>query len=374
VNAEPVAGPVLVVTNDFPPRIGGIETFVAAACAMLAEQPSKGPTPAVVVLTASQPGSDTFDRTVPFPVVRTDRMLLPTGATRRAAVRLLTGYGCTRVLFGAAAPLSLLAPALRTAGAERIVALSHGHETWWATLPGARSLLRQMVAGVDRLGVISTFTADRIGAVLPQSDRAKLIRIPPPVDAAFFAVTRPERPARRCLAAGRLIRQKGFDTLLEAWRLSRPDDEAELVIVGAGPQRRSLERQADRLGRSVRFAGPVPHDRMPGLMADADMFALPVRTRLAGLNPEGLGLVCAEAAAAGLPVVVGESGGTAETVRAGETGWLVPPADPAALAVRLQEMIADPARARLMGEAGRRHAADRFCHALVRAALLTALG
>ncbi len=137
----------LVVTNDFPPRIGGIESFVSAACGFLDDD--------VIVLTSAAPGSERFDATLPFEVHRRRGPLLPTPFTSREAVRLLERAGADRVLFGAAAPLALLAPALRAAGAVRIVALTHGHETWWARVPVARSLLRRIGDEVDALSTIS---------------------------------------------------------------------------------------------------------------------------------------------------------------------------------------------------------------------------
>ena len=124
----------LVVTNDFPPRIGGIESFVAQACHLLDDD--------VAVLTSGPPGASTTDATRPYPVVRAGGLLLPTPAVARQAAGLLRDVGAIRVLVGAAMPLGLLVPALRRAGAEVAVALTHGHEVWWAALPGARTAAR----------------------------------------------------------------------------------------------------------------------------------------------------------------------------------------------------------------------------------------
>ena len=131
------------MTNDFPPRIGGIESFVHDLCRLLDDD--------VVVLTSGPDGAAAADLGRPHPVVRTGSVLLPTPAAARRAVRLLHRSGATRVLFGAAAPLGLLAPTLRRAGATRVVALTHGHEVWWARVPGSRSLLRRIGDACDHL-------------------------------------------------------------------------------------------------------------------------------------------------------------------------------------------------------------------------------
>lgn len=359
----------LIISNDFPPRIGGIESYVRELCRLLDDD--------VVVLT-SQNGRSGADRrhdaSLPFPVVRHGRVLLPTTAVGRIAAGLLAEYGATRVIFGAAAPLSLLAPALRGAGARRLVALSHGHEIWWARLPVTRRLLGRMADEVDAFGVISDFTGRRIAPALSPAGRARLVRLPPPVDTVRFRpadanLVDPEVGALdppRCIAVGRFVRQKGFDTLLSAWRqvLDGPAAalEPELVLVGDGPQRARLHVQVEALalGDSVRFTGAVRHEQVASQLHTAQVFALPVRTRWAGLNPEGLGLGFCEAAAAGLPVVLGRSGGAPETVRDGRSGFVVSADDPTALAARLSLLLADRDLARRMGAAGRLHAVDQF--------------
>jgi phosphatidyl-myo-inositol dimannoside synthase len=149
----------------------------------------------------------------------------------------------------------------------------------------------------------------------------------------------------------------------------------ELTLVGDGPQRLRLERLVADLGLSgcVRLTGALPRSGVVAELQRAHAFALPVRTRLAGLNPEGLGLAALEAAACGLPVVVGRSGGAPETVRDGRTGYVVPPADHYAVAARLVELLADPARSRTMGEAGRRFVAEQFSADRARRTLRAAL-
>jgi phosphatidylinositol alpha-1,6-mannosyltransferase len=349
----------LVVSNDFPPRIGGIESFVADVCALLDND--------VVVLTSSAPGAQAHDRALPYPVFRTAGLLLPTRSSTRTAVDLLRSSGATRVVFGAAAPLSLMAGPLRSAGALRQLGLSHGHETWWASVPGARTLLRRMADELDHLATISDYAAGRIAPALSASARQRMIRLAPPVDTALFRPDSTVRERPRCVAVGRFVTQKGFVTLLEAWQLvvgrwpaSRP--RPELVLVGDGPLRRRLNTMvtSNGLAEVVRFTGPLPRAEVVGQLRASDVFALPVRTRLAGLNPEGLGLGFIEAAACGLPVVVGDSGGAPETVLHGRSGYVVRSTDHREIAARLSELLTDPDRARRMGRIGREHVVARY--------------
>lgn len=345
----------LVVTNDFPPTVGGIEAFVDQICHLLGD---------VVVLTRDHPEAAQNDRRLAFPVHRHGRLLLPTPDTLRRATDLMDRHDATRVVFGAAAPLGLLAGPLRRAGARRQLAVSHGHETWWARVPATRPLLRRIGDEVDAVSYISDFTRGAIAGALSPAARHAMVRLAPPVDTVRFRPrTPPDRPT--VIAAGRFIAQKGFDGLLTAWahllgRWSGPPPE--LILVGDGPQRRHLVSRARRLhpAGTVRFTGAVAHARMPELLASAHVFALPVRTRLGGLNPEGLGLVYAEAAACGLAVIAGDSGGTRDTVLVGESGFLVHPDDPLALAEHLGELLTDLPRAGAMGEAGRHHVQQRF--------------
>ncbi len=163
-------GRVLVVTNDFPPRLGGIERLVHQLCGDL-------PPDRVVVHTSSTPGDRAYDRNLPYPVVRDPaRMLLPTRAVRRRVVETFQRHGCHRVVFGASAPLGLLGPALRDAGAEHIQALTHGHEVWWAALPGTRQLLRRIGDSTDDLTYVSEYCRDRIAPALSPAARTRFRR------------------------------------------------------------------------------------------------------------------------------------------------------------------------------------------------------
>ena len=361
-----------MVSNDFPPRIGGIESFVSDLCELLDRD--------VVVLTSGPPGAAATDADRGYPVVRHGGLLLPTPAVARAAATLLRRSGADRVLFGSAVPLGLLAPGLRRAGARQVVGLTHGHEVWWSRVPVARSLLRRVGDGCDHLTTISDFTTGAVADALSPAAQDRLLRMPPPVDLSRFTPGRTPSGRARCVAVGRFVRQKGFDTLLRAWRLVLdrwpPATPApELVLVGDGPQRARLTGLAAalRLGDTVRMTGALSRDGVLAELRAARVFALPVRSRWQGLYAEGLGLAAVEAAACGLAVVVGRSGGAPETVQDGRTGVVVAPEDPRALAAAVRPLLLDPARAARLGAAGRAHVGARFGSDAVRSTLRAAL-
>jgi phosphatidyl-myo-inositol dimannoside synthase len=355
----------LIVTNDFPPRPGGIQAFVHSMALRL----DLGK--AVVYASTWKDRSEVaaFDAEQPFSVVR-DRttMLLPTPAVTRRAVRLLREHGCSSVWFGAAAPLGLMAPALRRAGARRIVATTHGHEAAWAGLPIARELLRRIGESTDVVTYLGEYTRSRIAGALTPAAAARMVQLPPGVDEKTFhpgsggAAVRErlglaDRPVIVCVS--RLVRRKGQDTLIRAMpAILRRIPDAALLIVGGGPYRGELERLAERTGvaDSVRFTGAVPWDELPAHYGAGDVFAMPCRTRRAGLDVEGLGIVYLEASATGLPVVAGDSGGAPDAVRDGETGWVVrggAPQAPQEAAERIVTLLADLALRRRLGERGR---------------------
>lgn len=350
-------GRVLVVTNDFPPRPGGIQSFVHGLASRL-------PPSGVVVLTSRWRGWQEWDADQPYEVVRADTsVLLPTPAVRRQAVELLRARDCSAVWFGAAAPLGLLGPALRRAGAERLVATTHGHEVGWSMLPAARGLLRRIAASVDVVTYLGEFTRRHLAAAMGRhADR--LARLTPGVDASVFrpgcgmgvraSLGLADRPVVVCVS--RLMPRKGQDVLLRALPLvhaSVPD--AALLLVGGGPSRGDLERYVDRHGlrEHVVFTGSVPAAELPAYYGAGDVFAMPCRSRLGGLDVEGLGMVYLEAAACGLPVVAGRSGGAPDAVLDGETGVVVDGASVAAVADAIGELLSDPSRANAIGERGR---------------------
>jgi phosphatidylinositol alpha-1,6-mannosyltransferase len=347
----------LVVTNDFPPRPGGIQAYVHALAV-------RQPTGSVVVYAPAWPGSTTFDAAQPFPVVRhPTSLMLPVPGVLRRARAVARAEGCTAVWFGAAAPLALLAPHLRAAGLERFVASTHGHEVGWAMLPGARAMLRRIGSGVDIVTYLGEYTRRRLGPAL--GGRARLAHLPPGVDTESFrpgldaaAVRRrlglADRPTVVCVS--RLVPRKGQDVLVRALpEIRRRVPGAALLVVGGGPDLARLRRLAERHGvtADVRFTGSVRWAELPEHYAAGQVFAMPCRTRRGGLDVEGLGLVYLEASATGLPVVAGSSGGAPDAVRPGETGYVVDGRSVAAVVDRVAGLLADPGAARAMGEKGR---------------------
>ncbi|EFE77960.1 glycosyltransferase family 4 protein [Streptomyces filamentosus] len=358
----------LVVTNDFPPRQGGIETFVRAMT-------DRFPADSVVVYTSAEPASAAHDAALPYPVVRDPaRMLLPVPRVAARAAELARRHGCDSVWFGAAAPLGLMADRLRReSGVRRAVATTHGHEVWWARTPGARALLRRIGERTDAVTYLGAATRTPIAAALGPAAARRMVRLAPGVDAEAFAVRPGARDAVRTpvncirerygigarpviLCAARLVPRKGQDTLIRALpAVLRAVPDAVLLLTGDGPYARTLHRLAAATGvaDAVVLVGGRPHPEMPEHYAAADVFAMPCRTRRRGLEVEGLGIVFLEAAAAGLPVLVGDSGGAPDTVRDGETGYVVDGRDTAAVADRLVALLRDRAAAAAMGEKGR---------------------
>lgn len=356
----------LIVTNDFPPRPGGIQAFLHNMALRL------DPDRVVVYASTWKRGREgaeataAFDAEQPFPVVRDPTtMLLPTPRVTRRAAGLLREHGCRSVWFGAAAPLGLMAPALRRAGAERLVATTHGHEAGWAQLPVARGLLRRIGEGTDTITYLGEYTRARIAAALTPEAAARMVRMPPGVDEKTFhpdsggdavraGLGLTDRPVVVCVS--RLVKRKGQDTLIAAMpRILAEEPEAVLLIVGGGPYEKDLRRLARTTGvaDSVRFTGPVPWAELPAHYGAGDVFAMPCRTRRGGLDVEGLGIVYLEASATGLPVVAGDSGGAPDAVLDGETGWVVHGGDAEKTAARVLTLLSDEALRRRMGAAGR---------------------
>jgi phosphatidylinositol alpha-1,6-mannosyltransferase len=313
-----------------------------------------------------------WDAAQPFEVIRHDtKVLLPTPAVRRHAVEVFRDHGCTDVWFGAAAPLGLLAPALRAAGAQRIVATTHGHEIGWGAIPGARALLRRIAGDVDVLTYLGDYTRTRLtDAIGPHADR--LQRLAPGVDTDMFnpdvdgAAKRAElgwadRPVVVCVS--RLMPRKGQDVLVRALPgIRRRVGDVGLLLVGGGPSRSRIESLVKEygVGDSVHITGSVPFEQLPSYYRAGDVFAMPCRERLRGLDVEGLGMVFLEAAACGLPVVAGRSGGSTDAVLDGENGSLVDGSDIADVAAAVGELLLDKPKAQAMGVRGREWVTERW--------------
>jgi phosphatidylinositol alpha-1,6-mannosyltransferase len=343
----------LVVTNDFPPRPGGIQAFVHSLAV-------RQPPGEVVVYASSWKGAAEFDAAQPFPVVR-DRtsVLLPTPRALRAVRAVARAEGCDRVWFGAAAPLGLLA---RSLDLSRSVASTHGHEVGWALAPGTRQVLTRIGRSVDVVTYLGAYTRERLAPALPG---VRLEQLPSGVDTALFrpgaggdAVRERHgltgRPVIVCVS--RLVPRKGQDVLVRALPLvQQAIPDAALLIVGGGPSLPKLTALAEVEGvaSSVVLTGSVPWEELPAHYDAGDVFAMPCRSRLRGLEVEGLGIVFLEASATGLPVVAGRSGGSPDAVLDGVTGHVVDGTSVPEVAERLVELLSDPSAARAMGQAGR---------------------
>jgi phosphatidylinositol alpha-1,6-mannosyltransferase len=297
----------LVVTNDFGPRSGGIETFIHGLLA----QASKNQQRNFVVLTSRQdPQGEviTFDQKMweenRIKVVRdTARVLLPTRRLAKAATDLFVAHKCENVIFGASAPLGLLAKSLRKAGAKHIVALTHGHEVWWARMPLFSAALRRIGAQADQMTYLGEFTRGAVANVLLREDHSKLVHLPPGVDLTRFTpgVKSVELQKKWGIAdapvivsIGRLVARKGSDQLIKAM----PDvlqrfPKSKLLLVGTGNYQKRLEKLVRNLKvqDSVIFAGRVEHELLPDYYRLGDIFAAPCRSRYGGLEVEGVGIV-----------------------------------------------------------------------------------
>ncbi|WP_237565460.1 glycosyltransferase family 4 protein [Ornithinimicrobium cavernae] len=365
-----MSGATLIVTNDFGPRVGGIEAFVQSMADRIAT--ARGPG-SVVVHTARQRGAAAFDAGLPYTVVRDEaRVLLPTAGVVRRCARTAREFGCDRVWFGSAAPLAQMTPALRAAGVRRAVATTHSAEEWWSRLPGTRSVVRRIGERVDTVTYLGEYSRSRLATVLSPESAGRMQHLPPGVDVERY---HPQVDGTRLRAqlglssrpvvvsVSRLVRRKGQDALIAAWpRVQARVPDAALLIVGDGPSRPRLVAQVEQagLGRDITLTGRVPWSRTPEYFAAGDVFAMPSRTRWRGLEPEGVPLSVLEAQASGLPVVVGNSGGAADTLVDGLTGHLVNGRDLDEIAAAVSDLLQHRERAAAWGRAGREYVTARF--------------
>jgi len=355
-------GRTLVITNDFPPRPGGIQTFGYEIVRRFDPE-------SVTVLTSNWEGAVEFDAAQDFKIIRANtQTLLPSKSTLTLAKEIVLSENITRVLFGAAAPLGLLASPLRKLGVKNIVGMTQGHETGWAMTPGTRQALRKIGNDTDFLTYISEYTHKKIAKALSPDAATRMRRIVPGVDVSEFSPANLtegnqlranlgwlERPVIVCVS--RLMTRKGQDKLIEALpEIQKTAPGASLIIVGEGPYRKDLERLVSKSGLEdfVHFTGKVGQGELSKWYAAGDIFAMPCRTRLGGWDVEGLGIVFLEGSATGLPVVVGDSGGATDAVIDGETGYLVDGRNTSEIAQRLTYLIANPDVAKSMGAAGRK--------------------
>lgn len=347
----------LLVTNDYPPRVGGIQRTLEALVRQF-------PPDRIAVLCPDREGAPAFDRAAPYPVLRQpERFLWPTPQVASRVADAARSCQAEVVLFGATYPLGLLGPGLARRGIPYLPA-AHGFEYWLSIAPGAHALMRRATALASRVPVMcSAFVARVVRTAVPAGIPVSVMY--PGADTEAFRPDLPvedlrerhglgERPVVVCVS--RLVARKGQDVLIRGLAsVRRRVPGATLLVVGNGPDRRRLEALATEVAvpGSVVFAGQVSEDDLPRYYRLGDVFAMPCRDRVAGFEVEGWGNVFIEAAACGRPVVVGDSGGAREALVDGETGILVDGTRVEEVAAAVADLLADPARADEMGRAGR---------------------
>lgn len=354
---------ILCVTNDFGPRAGGIETFVMG----LIERLPRGH---VIVYTSAQGDTSDYDakwlRDFGVEVIRDrSKILLPTPRVSRTLGTLVRSRAIKTAFFGAAAPLGLMAHYLRKSGLKQIVALTHGHEVWWAKIWPFSLAMKRIGSTIDHITYLGEFTRGEISRSISSPARDAMVRIAPGIDTDHFKPREDSSNLRRELglsdkkvivSVGRLVHRKGQDQLIEAMPiiLGRIPD-AHLIVIGQGPYRKFLEKRVRDLSLedSVTFIGRIQHDVLPTYIGVGDVFAMPSRSRLAGLEVEGLGIVYLEASACGLAVIAGRSGGAPDAILESITGVSVDGTNSREIADAAIALLSDLARAREMGQAGR---------------------
>ena len=361
---------ILLVTNDFGPRTGGIETFVIG----LLERVSGHH---VIVFTSSQGETSAYDQDwldkFGVQVLRDkSKILLPSRRVTRNVKKIVTESDIDVVIFGAAAPLAFMSKSLRKIGVKKIIALTHGHEVWWAKVFPFNLAIKRIGASVDHLTYLGEFTRKAISKTLSEKSRNKLVRIAPGIDTAHF-IPRADGFEKRVelglqdkkiiISVGRLVHRKGQDKLIEAMpTILSKIPNAHLLIVGEGPYKNHLDKLAKKfsLEESVTFVGRILYDKLPTYLSAADLFAMPSRSRFFGLEVEGLGIVYLEASACGIPVVAGNSGGAPDAVIEGVTGLCVDGTDVDQVAHAVIEVCSNAERASHMGAAGRNWIVDQW--------------
>jgi len=355
---------IICITNDFGPRAGGIETFVIGLIERL-------PTDSLVVYTSSQDQTADYDakwlRDFGVKVIRDrSKILLPTPRTIRDVKKVISQEKIETAFFGAAAPLGLMAREIRKTGVTQIVALTHGHEVWWSKLWPFNLAMRFIGNNVDHLTYLGDFTRSEISRALSEKASQAMVKIAPGIDTDHFAPHPGAQELRRSLglsdkkviiSVGRLVHRKGQDALIEALpEILKHHPEAHILMVGEGPYRNHLQKLVDKheVQSAITFIGRIQYSDLPRYISAGDIFAMPSRSRFAGLEVEGLGIVYLEASSCELPVIAGRSGGAPDAVLEGITGKTVDGTKPAEIAAAVISLFDDPAASKQMGIAGRK--------------------
>ena len=367
----------LLVTNDFPPKVGGIQSYLWELWRRL-------PADDVAVLTTPYRGAAAFDAAAPMRIERTrEPVLVPTPWLARRVRRLAAETGARLVVLDPVLPVGLIGPSL---GLPYAVVL-HGAEV---TVPGRLPFTRPLLTSVLRrashalaAGPYPATEASRAGRGL----MPPVTTVPPGVDIHRFvplgAAARGRARAsfglppdgRLVVSVSRLVPRKGMDVLIEAAaRLATDRRDLTVAIAGAGRDRQRLARLVASTGAPVRLLGRVSDEELPALYGSADVFAMCCRDRWAGLEREGFGIVFLEAAACAVPQVAGDSGGAADAVDDGKTGLVVRrPDDPVAVAAALAALLDDDNRRTTMGAAARGRVEAEFAYDVLAARLRDAL-
>lgn len=356
-----VSNPVLFVTNDFGPRAGGIETFVIG----LIERRAFGST---IVYTSAQDDSEEYDqrwkRDFGVTVIRDrSKILLPTPRVARNLKRVIKQEGIRVAAFGAAAPLGLLSASMKSAGVRKTVALTHGHEVWWAKIFPFTFAIRRIGATIDSLTYLGEFTQKAISRSLSKQAVKQMVKIAPGIDVEHFSPQDSSELRQKLgldekkviVSVGRLVHRKGQDHLIESMpEILAKVPNAHLLIVGRGPYLEHLAKLVvvNKIENHVSFIGRVQYAELPRFICAGDVFAMPSRSRFAGLEVEGLGIVYLEASACGLPVVAGNSGGAPDAVVEGVTGLVVDGTNNTQIADAIITLLTNPQRCKEMGNAG----------------------
>ena len=362
----------LLVSNDFPPKVGGIQSYLWELWRRL-------PAEAVAVHTTPYAGADQFDAEQSFAITRSrESVLLPTSMVSRRVERLAEVHGAELVIWDPALPVGHAAHRVH----RPYALVLHGAEvTVPGRLPGTRQLLRRVLRGASLVicaGRYSAAEAERAaGHPLPTvivSPGVDIDRFRP-LDASERSSVRRELglpvDAPLVVSVSRLVPRKGMDTLVRAAsRLSKRIPDAVVAIAGSGRDRARLAGLVATTGAPVRLLGRVPDELLPGLYGAGDVFSMSCRSRWAGLEQEGFGIVFVEAAAAGVPAVAGDSGGSAEAVADGETGLVVRRSgDSLRVAEALGDLIDDESRRLEMGRRARARAEAEFSYDVLAARL-----
>ena len=353
---------VLVVTNDFPPTVGGIQTYVRDYLSALNKQDVE-----IVVFASTQDAQAAaeFDASVDYTVARWPRsVMLPTAATAKRMQELIKQHRIDTVWFAAAAPLALMAKAAKRAGATRVVASTHGHEVGWSMFPGSRQILGRIGHGVDCLTYVSHYARGRMAGAfgpdvawepMPGGVNTELFQPDPQMRERLRARYGVENK-KVIVAVSRIVPRKGQDVLVEAMpHIVEREPDAHLLLVGPGAMGDKLARRAAALGvaDSVTVTGAVDFAELPGHYCAGDVFALPVRTQAGGLSVEGLGIVFLEAQACGVATIAGSGGGAPETVVDGQTGTVVNGRDVRQVAASILDLLSDANLRHSIATAGR---------------------